>query len=78
MQQVLFQHKDCTGMDSRACREMPGHGTGMPQAAANDDRYDGEDHLLWRVLSVLGNVIGGALLLSVLFLLPHIVSDMLG
>ena len=78
MQQVLFQPKDFTGMGSRACREMPGHGTGVRQEAANDDCYDAETSPIWLVFSVIGNVIGGALLLSGLILLPHIVADLLG
>ena len=78
MQQVLFQPKDFTGMDSRTCRKMPGHGTGMPQEAANDECYEAETSPIWLVLSVAGNVIGGALLLSGLLLLPHIVADLLG
>jgi len=78
MQQVLFQPKDFTGMDSRACRKLPGHGTGVQQEAANDDCYDAETSAFWLVLSVAGNVIGGALLLYGLVLLPHIVADLLG
>jgi len=78
MQQVLFQPGDFTGMDSRVCREWPGHGTGVQQEAANDDCYDAEISTIRLVLSVVGNVIGGALLLAGLVLLPHIVADLLG
>ena len=78
MQQVLFQQKDFTGTHSRACREMPGHGTGVQGEAANDDCYDVENGPIRLVFSVVGNVIGGALLLSGLILLPHIVSALLG
>lgn len=78
MQQVLFQQKDFSGVSSRACREMPGHGTGATRQAANDDCYDAETGRIMLVISVIGNVIGGALLLSGLILLPHIVADLLG
>lgn len=78
MQQVLFQQKDFTGMDSRGCPEMPGHGTGVQPEAANDDCYDVESSAIRLVFSVVANVIGGALLLSGLILLPHIVADLLG
>lgn len=78
MQQVLFQPKDFTGLDSRACRKVPGHGTGIQREAANDDCYDAETGPVWLMLSVVGNAIGGAILLSGLLLLPHIVADLLG
>ncbi len=78
MQQVLFQPKDLTGIDSRTCQEMPGHGTGVQQKAANDDCYDAGNSAVWFVFSVVGNVVGGALLLSGLILLPHIIADLLG
>jgi len=78
MQQILFHPRDFTGIDSRAGRNMPGHGTGVQQEAANDDCYDAETSPIWLVLSVAGNVIGGALLLSGLVLLPQIISDLLG
>ena len=57
---------------------MPGHGTGVQREAANDDCYDVENGPVRLVFSVVGNVIGGALLLSGLILLPHIVADLLG
>ena len=78
MQQVLFQQIDFSGSHSRACRVMPGHGTGVQREAANDDCYDVVNGPVRQFLSVAGNVIGGALLLSGLILLPHIVADLLG
>ncbi|HEY5775031.1 MAG TPA: hypothetical protein VIS57_02995 [Xanthomonadales bacterium] len=77
MQRVYFQHKGFTQIHSQACRVLPGHGTGIHDQAVNDDVYDDKNKLLWLVISVLGNVIGGTLLLSCLFLLPHIVARML-
>jgi len=78
MQQVLFQHEDFTAIDARAGRDMPGHGTGVRQAAANDDCYDSASRGSGMILPVLGNVIGGALLLSGLVLLPYLAAAMLG
>jgi len=78
MQQVLFQKKDFTGPESRACRNTPGHGTGLPRQAANDDCYHDENNPVRLVLSVAGNVIAGTILLAGLLLLPQIVAVMLG
>jgi len=78
MQQVLFQQKDLTDPDARVCRKMPGHGTGLQRQAANDDCYDDENNPVRLVFSVVGNVIGGALLLSGLLLMPQIVAIVLG
>lgn len=78
MQQVLFQQKDFPSMDSRVCREAPGHGTGLPREAANDDCYRFENQPARQVLSVAGNVIGGIVLFAGLLLLPQIVAVMLG
>ena len=33
---------------------------------------------VWLVITVLGNVIGGALLLSGMFALPHVLAEILG
>jgi len=78
MQQVLFQLTDGSGTESWACREAPGHGTGAQLEAANDDCYEVENGTTWLVFSVVGNVIGGAILLTALVLLPHVVADLLG
>jgi len=56
---------------------LPGHGTGIEGEAINDDVYHDDSSMLRFVLSVLGNVIVGTLLLSTLFLLPHIVAGIL-
>lgn len=78
MQQVLFQQKDFLSPDSRVCRNMPGHGTGLQCQAANDDCYVDENNRVRLVISVAGNVIGGTILLTGLLLLPQIVAVMLG
>jgi hypothetical protein len=78
VQQVLFQKKVFLNPDSRICRNVPGHGTGLQRRAANDDCYDDENSPVRVVLSVAGNVIGGTALLTGLLLLPQIVAVMLG
>jgi len=78
MQQVFFQQAGFDQIQSQASRVLPGHGTGAQQAAINDDVYENEKSVLRMVLSVLGNVIGGLLLLSGLFVLPHVLAGILG
>ncbi len=78
MQGLLFQQVEITQVQSQASRVLPGHGTGKPVEAINDDVYHDETSPLWQVLSVLGNVFGGLLLLSALFVLPHVLAGILG
>jgi len=77
MQRLLFQQAEVTQVRSQAIRVLPGHGTGIEGEAINDDVYHDDSSMLRFVLSVLGNVIVGTLLLSTLFLLPHIVAGIL-
>jgi formate/nitrite transporter FocA (FNT family) len=46
--------------------------------AVNDDVYDDGVSPVWLVFAVLGNVIGGALLLSGMFILPYVLAEILG
>ena len=78
MQRVLFQHTGGTQIQSQASRVLPGHGTGVHEQAVNDDVYDDGVSPVWLVFAVLGNVIGGALLLSGMFVLPHVLAEVLG
>ena len=55
---------------------VSGHGTGMGGNAANDDSFQEQPSMLKLVLSVLANVIGGSLLLSAMFVMPHIIARM--
>ena len=59
---------------SQATRILPGHGTGLSAEAVNDSGYVEEDSGLRLVVSVLGNVLGGALLLASMFVLPQLVA----
>lgn len=77
MQQLLFQQTDTGQCQSQPGGVLPGHGTGVHGQAANDDVFDDRKSLFRLVMSVLGNVIGGSLLLCVLFLLPQIVAQIL-
>ncbi len=77
MQPVVLKQQDVSQIHSQACRVLPGHGTGVQAEAVNDELYEDENNFYWLVISVLGNVIGGTFLLSVLFLLPHIMSKLI-
>ena len=76
MQKSVLKQQDVTQIQSQACRILPGHGTGVQGRAVNDDVIDDENNIFWRVMSVLGNTLGGTLLLYGLLLLPHIVAKL--
>lgn len=78
MQGVLFQKAEITQVPSQASRVLPGHGTGAHEQAINDDVYHDENSPVRMVFAVLGNVIGGVLLLSGMFVLPHFMAGFLG
>ena len=79
MQRAVLQQATFTGFQTQATRVVPGHGTGLENQAVNDDSYRNdpyqkESSLLMLVASVLVNVIGGSLLLSGMFFLPHLIA----
>ena len=78
MQRLIFQPADVTQIRAQAIRVLPGHGTGGQDQAINESINDDETSLLKLVFSVLGNVIGGVLLLAGMFILPHILARLLG
>ena len=77
MQRAVYQQMTFAGFQTQATRVVPGHGTGLEEQAVNDEIYYQEDSLLRMVCSVLANVVGGTLLLSVMFVLPHIIATLL-
>jgi len=77
MQQAVSPQVDFTQIQSQATRVLRDHATGVEDGASNDDSYHDENSLVRMVLSVLANVIGGAILLSGMFLLPHIIAKIL-
>lgn len=77
MQRILFQQAEVTDVQSQANRLLPGHGTGIEEQAVNDDVYHDEQSPLRFMFSVLGNVIAGTLLLSIMFILPHFVAALI-
>jgi hypothetical protein len=77
MQPALFQQATITQIKTQVTQELPGHGTGLEIEAVNDDLYQDESSPLRLVLSVMANVIGGTLLLSGMFYLPHLLAEVL-
>ena len=77
MQRAVFNQATITQIQTQATRVLPGHGTGMEDRAVNDDIYQDENSPLRLVFSVIANVVGGTLLLSGMFFLPHIIGRLL-
>ena len=71
MQRVLFQQTEIVQIHSQATRVLPAHGKVVQEHAVNDDVYDNGESPVRMVFAVLGNVIGGTLLLSGMFVLPN-------
>ncbi|MBT8071269.1 MAG: hypothetical protein KJO80_12605 [Gammaproteobacteria bacterium] len=78
MQRVLFQQTDTSQLQVAHDSVMPGHGTGVRVEAVNDEDYQQETSILRMVLSVLGNVLGGSVLLAGLYFLPQVFAIILG
>ena len=77
MQRVVIQQATFTQVQTQATRVLPGHDAGVDGQAVNDDIYHDEESPIRLVLSVLANVIGGTLLLSGMFYLPHVIAILL-
>lgn len=65
-QQATFTNKQT--------RVLTGRHTGLDKQAANDAPFQEQLSTLQGVLMVLGNVIGGSLLLTGMFLLPQLIT----
>lgn len=77
MQLALFSQTPFSQVQSQATRVLPGRTAGLEAQASNDDSFHDENSSLRMMLCVLGNVIGGAILLSGMFILPHVIAKML-
>ena len=54
-----------------------GHGTGIEGEACNDETFSQDHTRVTFLLSVLANLVGGAVLLTSLFALPHLIGILL-
>ena len=77
MQGAIFQQITPIQFQSQATRVLPDHDTGAQERTVNDDDYHAETTLLRVIFAVLGNVVGGTLLLACMFVLPQIVAGIL-
>jgi len=77
MQRVVIQQETITQNQTQATRVLPGHEASVDEQAVNDDIYHDENSPVRLVFSVLANVIGGSLLLSGMFYLPHVIAKLL-
>lgn len=77
MQRAILQQATFTGTQSKATRVVAKKVTGLEIEAVNDDAYEDASSPLKLVLSVLANVIGGSLLLSGMFFMPHLIARIL-
>jgi len=77
MQRALFSHTAFTQIHTQATRVVPKHAADLDEKASNDEHYHDENSLLRMVFSVLANVIGGVILLSGMYAMPHIIAKIL-
>ena len=77
MQRVVIQQATFTQIQTGATRVLPGHETSVDDQAVNDDIYHDGNSPIRMLFSVLANVVGGTLLLSGLFYLPHVIAKLL-
>ena len=73
-----MQQATITPIHLQETQVTPGHGTGIEGAACNDETYQEENTSLTMMLSVAANLFGGAVLLSGMFVLPHLIGFLLG
>lgn len=77
MQRSVFQQATYTQIQTQVTRVLPVHDAGVDEQAVNDDIYHDENSPIRMVFSVLANVVGGTLLLSGMFYLPHVIAKLL-
>ena len=74
MQHASHQNATVTHIHLQTGLTISGHGTGVKNPACNDESYDVENSGTRWVISVLGNVLAGSLLLAGMFYLPHLIG----
>lgn len=72
-----MQQATITPIHLQASSAMPGHGTGIEGEACNDETYQQQDSNMTMLFSVVANFVGGAVLLSGMFALPHLIGIIL-
>jgi hypothetical protein len=77
MQRAVFPQATFTQIQTQATRVLPGHDASVGDQAVNDDIYHDGNSPIRMLFSVLANVVGGTLLLSGMFYLPHVIAKLL-
>ncbi len=77
MQQLSIHLGRPTKLLNQATCMLPGHGGGSGDEASNDASYVRQYAVFRMVIAVLANVVGGALLLSGMLILPYIFAALL-
>ncbi len=72
-----MQQATITPTHLQANHVTPGHGTGIDDVACNDEIYQEESSSATMLLSVMANLVGGAVFLSGMFALPHLIGFLL-
>ena len=72
-----MQQASITPIHLHTNRVLPGHGTGINDQASNDENFERQPPVFKMVLAVLGNMLGGLVLLSGLFALPYLIGFVL-
>lgn len=62
---------------SQASRRSQYHASGVDRLSGKDELQQDKYPALRQVLSILANVVGGALLLSGMLILPHVIAGIL-
>jgi len=78
MQRAVFQQATGIKFKSRADQLLPGHDNAEKTPASNDASYQQQQSVLKFSLSVLANVVTGAILLAAMFNLPIILAVIWG
>ena len=77
MQRAILPAVTPIQFHSQATRVVAVQGAELQDSAINDDIYEADVSVTGQAISIIGNVIGGALMLTGLLLMPHIIAGLL-
>ena len=77
MQQVIFQQTGFKPIHTQATRVFPDKPAGLEDREPPEKTCHDESSPLRVLFSLLANVLGGLLLLSLMYVLPHVIAKIL-
>ena len=77
MQRAVLRAVTPIQFHSQATRVVTDHSASLQDQAVNDDIYEASVSVTGQAISIIGNVIGGALMLAGLLVVPHILAGFL-